>query len=377
MIMLMSLAAFAALMLLCHSCSCNMKRQTLQTLDDVGVEPGGAIMECESQFDKTTVKPVEMMSQTLAKSERCLDYESHENLFDGPNERLPAPALFQEQLALGCPWLPLADKAAWWNPLDVWPRAPANPAGYSKLPVQVPPWELRTAPLVPNIWHQDIALGVPVDRTGSTDGFCLSERSVRGPMFTGPLISRPRTPGPSCSTKAGPSCSIKAEPLSGACTPSFPSLVPTLPCPSHPLRSPGNAACSSPFIFQDHVGKNCNRHERQENQPSVSSRAAPHSPVRPPCEGSLPECLQQAAMPPRKRTSPEWAQRAVMPPCEGASPEWGQRAGMPQCDGSSPAPDSQVAGAPNTRTRQLSPERVQTLQSTLQFVDMPFVRHDI
>merc|ERR1719195_2022000 len=46
MIMLMSLTAFTALMLLCHRCSCNVKRQTRQALqspDDLDVEPGGAL----------------------------------------------------------------------------------------------------------------------------------------------------------------------------------------------------------------------------------------------------------------------------------------------------------------------------------------------
>jgi len=379
MIMLISVAAFATLMLLCHRCSCNKKRKTLQTLDDLAVEPGEAIMDSESKVDDTAVKPVEMLSQASAKSDHRLDHASHENLFDGPNE----------QLALGCPWVPQTDKVSWWNPLDVWPRSPAHPTGYSAL-LQVPPLELWTPPLVPSMWHQDVAYGVPVERH-SSDGFCLSERSGSSPLIAGPPINRPRTPGLSCSSKP--------ETVSGADTPSFASLGPTPSCSSHHLHFPEKVACSLPF--QNHVGASCNHHVGRESRTSLRSHVVPLSPervqqaVRPLREGSSPERVQQAVMPPREGTSPERVHRVVMPPREGTLPERVHRtvmppregssppAMMPPCEGSLPVADvlsmtpSKVAGEPSTRSRRLSPERVQTLQSTLKFVDLPFVRHDI
>jgi len=319
MIMLISIAA----LLLCHRCSCNKKAKTLQTHDDLVVDPREAIMESESKLDETAVKPVELMSPVSAKGDHRLELARHQNLLDS-----------NEKLALGCPWVPLADKVAWWNSLEVLPRLPTNPTGYSAH-LQVPPQELRTPPLVPSLWHQDVAFGVPVERCLS-DGYCLSEMSGSSPPRAGPLISLPRTPGLSCSSQP--------ETVSDAALPRTPS------CSSHHLRFQEKVACSLPSLFQDHVGASCNHHNGRESRLSVpewvqqavrplrerSSLEHVQQAVMPPPEGVLAERVQQAVLPPPEVVLPERVHRVVKPLRDGASPERVDRAVMPPREGAPP-----------------------------------------
>jgi len=368
MIILMSIATFLALMLLCcQQCSCNKKSETLSNHDDLVVDPGDATVESKSMFDKRVAKPVEMLSQASAKSDHNLDHKNCQNPFNGA----------QEQLVLGCPWMPLADKVPWWNVLA---RAPTTPTGYSAI-LQVPPQEPLTPPLVPSMWHQDIALGLPVESSSLSDGFCLSERSGTGPVMAGPVISRPRTPAFSCSSRAGS--------VSGPSTPSFPSkLARNRSFPGH--LSPPKPARSPPSLFHDDAGASSNSHDRREGHrtPGASSnyhdrREGHRTPVRGRVVPLSPERIQQAVRLPCEGSSPGRIKQAVKPPPEEASAEWVQLAGMPPREGSETPSmmSSQVAGSPSTgsspRRRRLSPERVQTLQSMLKFVDLPFVRHDV
>jgi len=300
-------------------------------------------MESKSKLDEAAVKLVEMSSHASGKSDHRLHQANHKILFDGPNEKL----------ALGRPWTALADKVAWWNPLEVWPRSPANPMGSSAL-LHVPPQEIQTPPLVPSTLHQDVAFGFPVERSFS-DGFLLSERSGSSPFIPGPLINRPRTPDLSCSSKA--------ETVSIAGTRSFANLAPTRSYSSHRSLFPEKVACSLPSMF----------HDGREGRSSLRSRVAPLSPervqqaVKPLSEGS--SLLRKGASPEwdhRLEASPERVHRAVLPPREGTWPEQVHWTVVPPCEGSSlPAvmPPSREGSSPVAKGLSKTPSQVASERS--------------